>query len=118
MMDLLYEVLADSSPFYVYIGIMVSAVCTYKLLTTGLQGTEPENYSYLRACHANEAARSARCAAKNRPAGMQTWLIKITKRIEGPDDDGDHPSFLNFANPVKIEEEHNGKICIHQPWKI
>lgn|GEM_PF-2172031 len=93
MMDLLYELLVDSSPIYVYIGIIVSAVCVYQLLRFRHAGIRTENYSYLRAVHAQEAVQSAHLAAKDMQFDRYTWIAHKTKRIETPDDDGDHSTF-------------------------
>jgi len=96
-MDLLYEVLTDSSPIYAYIGIIVSVYCAYHLIHFHMGSLQHSNNDYLQACHASEAQLRMHHAVPTMRLSIQNWLTWNNQRIETLDDDGELPASLLYA---------------------
>lgn len=107
LIELLYELLGEMSPMYLYLGIVFSIICSSHLMYAGFHNTMMNNYVYTRKCH----ALHFKLLPKQEQAGavieVRNWITHTTKRIDAPDDDTDNQPF-SF---IKITKKRGGQQC-------
>ncbi|WP_174616025.1 hypothetical protein [Virgibacillus ihumii] len=91
--ELLYDVVGEISPIYIYLSIILSLVCSFRIMNVSMQHSIIRNHDYTKECHATHI----KLLPVNEPIGQVTeiynWITHRTKRIDAPDDDSDHHSF-------------------------
>lgn len=114
-MDLLLEMLADSHPLYLYVGMFITFYCTCQLfqLRFGKLALYSNN-DYWRSMHTHEARMNEYDFVYPSIEALHGWIVWIMKRTDVSDDDGEPSSLLKqYQRQTVHEEEENEKICIH-----
>ncbi|WLV25465.1 hypothetical protein QR721_04440 [Aciduricibacillus chroicocephali] len=114
-MDLLLEMLADSHPLYLYIGMFITVYCSCQLfqLRFGKLALHSNN-DYWRSIHTHEAMMNRDDYVFPSIEALHGWIVLKMKRTDGPDDDSEPSFFLKQQYRQTVnEEEENEKTCIH-----
>ncbi|GGA89318.1 hypothetical protein [Ornithinibacillus halotolerans] len=114
LLDLIFELLSDFSPMYIYLSTILSVFYVIRLLPNqytiysrnqlALSDLQVQNYSEPNADQVIEMIEK------------RNWLAIITKRIEVPDDDDDeHVSFLTL---FKLIKNQGGTTCSNNLYSL
>jgi hypothetical protein len=93
MIEFLNGLANDISPFYFYVSILLTIVCSYQLLSIDLKCNAGNNNVFIRKYHAIKVRLLPMQELYGKITGIHDWITKKTKRKASPDDDTDHPSF-------------------------
>ncbi|TFJ91898.1 hypothetical protein [Lentibacillus salicampi] len=102
VIELLYELFTETSPFYLYLSMVLSAMAAIKLIQFDhLHEFTGHGHVYKRKTHAIQI----HSAPIQEPIGEATeimdWIVKMAKRIDAPDDDKDDHAFSFFKPMMK-----------------
>lgn len=113
LLDLIFELLSDFSPMYIYLSTILSVFYVIRLLPNqytfysrnqlALSDLQVQKYSELNADQVIEMIEK------------RNWLAIITKRIEVPDDDEEYVSFLTL---FKLIKNQGGKTCSNNLYSL
>ncbi|WP_099157532.1 hypothetical protein [Virgibacillus ndiopensis] len=113
MIEVLYDLLGEISPFYFYISIVLSMICAYRFLNMDMHNTMMDNNVYTREAHASKI----QFLPKREPIGeipeIHNWITNTTKRIDAPDDDSDNDSFSFITKYIIIRGGQQCKIVLY-----
>lgn len=100
IIELIYELLGEISPMSFYLGLVLSIICSYRLMNVNMHHTITRNHDYTKECHAIHFKQ----LPKHEPLGeireVHNWITHTTKRIDAPDDDTDNRSFSFKKTPT------------------
>lgn len=99
--ELLYDLLAEVSPMYFYLSIILSMVFTFRMVDINVSSTMMANQKYTKEYHALAFKRLPIDDAREDSHDVQDWITHTTKRIDVPDDDGDNHSFSFYPSKQK-----------------
>ena len=103
---MIFEILSDminnTSPLYMYVGVLWSAVAALQLINMNLHTFSRDHHIYIRHSYNFEvdSALVKKPIVKN--MDIKTWLIQKLKRIDAPDDDSDVPYFSDLNQITQI----------------
>ncbi|SFB28879.1 hypothetical protein SAMN04488072_11359 [Lentibacillus halodurans] len=93
LIELLYDLFAGISPMYVYLGIVLSIICTFRLMHINLNNSTLRNQEYIKEYHALQFKLMPMCETLGDSRDIHDWITHTTKRMDAPDDDSDCHSF-------------------------
>ncbi|WP_284139602.1 MULTISPECIES: hypothetical protein [unclassified Virgibacillus] len=103
-MELLTELINETSPFYFYLSIMLSAISSMHFIHLDMHRFVTEHNKFY-----TKKASLVDCqpARERKPLGeiseVQHWIFQKAMRMDGPDDDTDGNSFC-FFNQLKKKQ--------------
>ncbi|HLR52207.1 MAG TPA: hypothetical protein VK072_04955 [Candidatus Avamphibacillus sp.] len=103
------DILSNSSPLYMYIGILWSMVGAVQLINMDMGRFRKYHRLHIRQTYTFRVERALIQEPIVINKDIRSWLIHKMKRIESPDDDRDDDSFSSFN---QIKEIRGGKL-----WK-
>ncbi|HLR09555.1 MAG TPA: hypothetical protein VK136_09940 [Bacillota bacterium] len=95
--ELLYELLNETSPFYFYFSLFLSALGAIKWIQFDhWHKFIGQRYVYTKETHAIQIQSAPVQKSINETTDIMDWMIKKAKRFDAPDDDtDDHPSLFS-----------------------
>lgn len=93
LFDLLYEVVGEISPMYFYLSIILSIICSYRMMNMGMHHSIISNHDYTKECHAIHMKLLPMHEPISQITEIHNWITHVTKRIDAPDDDTDVHTF-------------------------
>lgn len=113
MIELINELVNDMSPFYSYISILLTIVCSYQFISIGVQGITRNNDILTREYHDIRVRLLPMQELYGEIAEVLDWLTRKTKRIAAPDDDTDNHSFSFIKLSLLIRGGQQWKIILY-----
>src|SRR5699024_8588756 len=100
--ELLYELLNETSPFYFYFSLFLSALGAIKLIQFDhLHKFIGHRYVYTQEAHAIQIQSAPVQESIGETTDILDWIVKKAKRFDAPDDDTDDHSFSFFKTTRK-----------------
>ncbi|MEN1968674.1 hypothetical protein WMZ97_11450 [Lentibacillus sp. N15] len=93
MLELLNQLIDDVSPFYVYLGIILTIICAYQGISLTMGNINHQNEVFTRQWHAERFRLLPAQEERGINKQIHNWITIKTKRMEIPDDDTDSHSF-------------------------
>ncbi|GGJ81918.1 hypothetical protein GCM10007063_00420 [Lentibacillus kapialis] len=101
VIELLYELLADTSPFYFYFGIFLTLMGTIKITRFGLHKFVGHAYMYTKNSHSIQILSVPIRESIGAATDILVWIAQKAKRIDAPDDDNDHRASFFLSKLMK-----------------
>ncbi|MBU5467572.1 hypothetical protein KQI49_12155 [Virgibacillus sp. MSJ-26] len=100
--DLLSELINNTSPFYLYVGLLWSMVGALQLINMDMHKFRKNHYLYVKNVNTFQVDTTLIQEPMVGNDAVITWLTHKTKRIETPDDDSDVDSSSISKQIIKI----------------
>lgn len=97
--DLISELINNTSPFYLYVGLLWSMVGALQLINMDMHEFRKHHYLYVKNVNTIQVDTALIQEPVVRNDAVITWLTHKTKRIETPDDDSDDDS-SSISKPI------------------
>src|SRR5699024_7700741 len=101
VIELLYELLADTSPFYFYFSIFLAVIGTIKITQFGLHKFVGHAHVHTKKSHSIQIQAAPIQESIGEATDIMDWIVQIAKRIDAPDDDNDDYVFSFFSTMMK-----------------
>ena len=101
VIELLYELLADTSPFYFYFSIFLSVIGTIKITQFGSHKFVGHAHVHTKNSHSIQIQSAPIRESNGETTDIIDWIVKKAKRIDAPDDDNDDHAFSFFKTMMK-----------------
>ncbi|MFD1361228.1 hypothetical protein [Lentibacillus salinarum] len=101
IIEILHELFADTSPFYVYFSICLSVIGTINLTQFDLHQFIGHAHVYTRESHAIQIQSAPIQASIGEATDIMDWIVQKAKRIDAPDDDTDDHTLSFFKTTMK-----------------
>ncbi|ALX49628.1 hypothetical protein [Lentibacillus amyloliquefaciens] len=106
IIELLYELLADTSPFYFYFSIVMSVIGTIKITQFNLYKFIGHTHVHTKHSHSIEIQSAPNQESIGETTDVMDWIVQKAKRVDAPDDDTDHHAFSFFNVIMKKRGGH------------
>ncbi|WP_010531395.1 hypothetical protein [Lentibacillus jeotgali] len=101
IIELLYELLAETSPFYFYFSVFLSVIGSIKITQLGLNKFVGHAYVHTKNSHSVKIQSAPIQESIGEVTDVMVWIVQKAKRIDAPDDDNDDHACSFFSTMMK-----------------
>lgn len=106
IIEMLSELLAETSPLYFYFSVFLSVIGTVNFTQFGLHKFIGHAHMHTRKSHATQIQSAPIRETIGETTDIMDWIVRKAKRIDAPDDDTDHHVFSFFKATMKKRGGH------------